>query len=127
MGSIAVARDMDRIRQALGVPAISFYGLSYGTVLGAVYARLFPGRVRTMVLDGAVDVNATLGAQAAEQAPAAERALHHLLAACPSLPRCTLGPDPVGAYRHLLATLTAHPLPAPGSRRPTSSDGPWPA
>ena len=119
VGSIAVARDMDRIRQALGVPAISFYGLSYGTVLGAVYARLFPGRVRTMVLDGAVDVNATLGAQAAEQAPAAERALHHLLAACPSLPRCTLGPDPVGAYRHLLATLTAHPLPAPGGGDPT--------
>ena len=50
---------MDRIRQALGLSTISYYGLSYGTVLGTVYADLFPHRVATMVLDGAVDVNAS--------------------------------------------------------------------
>jgi pimeloyl-ACP methyl ester carboxylesterase len=114
VSTIVTARDMDRIRQALGRERISFYGLSYGTALGAVYARLFPGHVRTMVLDGAVDVDATLGAQAAEQAPAAERSLLHLLHGCPARPRCTLGSDPVAAYRHLLASLTSHPLPAPG-------------
>ena len=42
--TVNTARDMDRIRQALGLSTISFYGLSYGTVLGAVYADLFPHR-----------------------------------------------------------------------------------
>src|SRR5690606_19447372 len=38
------ARDMDRIREALGEERISYLGYSYGTYLGAVYAQLFPDR-----------------------------------------------------------------------------------
>ena len=49
------ARDMDRIRLALGQKQINFYGFSYGTYLGQVYATLFPTRVRRMVLDGNVN------------------------------------------------------------------------
>ncbi|MBL7253566.1 alpha/beta fold hydrolase [Actinoplanes sp. LDG1-01] len=45
------ARDMDRIRQALGEPKISFLGASYGTYLGAVYTTLFPRRSDRIVLD----------------------------------------------------------------------------
>jgi pimeloyl-ACP methyl ester carboxylesterase len=112
--TVATARDMDRIRQALGVSTINFYGLSYGTVLGTVYADLFPTRVRAMVLDGAVDIDAPLATQAAEQAPAAERSLTHLLATCAASPSCPLGPDPAAFYRTLAASITAHPLPAPG-------------
>jgi pimeloyl-ACP methyl ester carboxylesterase len=48
------ARDMDRIRAALGVPKLSFLGVSYGSRLGAEYARLFGDRVDTMVLDSVV-------------------------------------------------------------------------
>jgi len=48
-------RDMDSLRAALGAEQINFYGLSYGTYLGQVYATQFPGRVRRMVLDGNVD------------------------------------------------------------------------
>lgn len=47
------ARDMDMIRSALGDEQISYLGISYGTFLGAVYATLFPQRVRAMVLDSA--------------------------------------------------------------------------
>jgi pimeloyl-ACP methyl ester carboxylesterase len=47
--------DMDAIRQALEVPALNFYGFSYGTYLAQVYATLFPGHVGRMVLDGNVD------------------------------------------------------------------------
>ena len=65
--TVDTARDMDRIRQALGLSTISFYGLSYGTVLGTVYASLFPHRLRTMVLDGAVDMYAPLATQAIER------------------------------------------------------------
>ncbi|HUY50457.1 MAG TPA: alpha/beta hydrolase [Streptosporangiaceae bacterium] len=50
-----VARDMDSIRAALGAPTISYFGYSYGTYLGQVYATLFPHRLRRMVLDSTVD------------------------------------------------------------------------
>jgi pimeloyl-ACP methyl ester carboxylesterase len=50
-----LARDMDSIRIALGQRQINYYGVSYGTYLGQVYATLFPHRVRRMVLDSVVD------------------------------------------------------------------------
>jgi pimeloyl-ACP methyl ester carboxylesterase len=108
------ARDMDRIRQALGLSSISYYGLSYGTVLGAVYADLFPSRVKAMVLDGAVDMNATLAQQAEEEAPAEEESLLHLFASCSAQPACPLGTDPEAFFERLAASLAKHPLPAPG-------------
>jgi pimeloyl-ACP methyl ester carboxylesterase len=49
------ARDLDSIRAAFGVSKINYYAFSYGTYLGQVYATLFPGRVRRMVLDSTVD------------------------------------------------------------------------
>ncbi|MGY5136829.1 alpha/beta hydrolase [Streptomyces nigrescens] len=45
------ARDMDRIRAALGEPKASFLGASYGSYLGAVYTTLFPERSDRIVLD----------------------------------------------------------------------------
>ncbi len=47
--------DMELLRKALGAKQINFYGFSYGTYLGQVYATLHPERVRRMVLDGNVD------------------------------------------------------------------------
>jgi pimeloyl-ACP methyl ester carboxylesterase len=108
------ARDLDRIRQALGLSTISYYGLSYGTALGTVYADLFPHHVATMVLDGAVDVDASLPQQANQEAPAAEQSLDHLFATCASLSPCPLGTDPRSYFQSLTASLTRHPLPAPG-------------
>lgn len=52
------ARDMDRIRMALGAAKISYWGQSYGTYLGAVYTTLFPQHTDRMVLEGNVDPNA---------------------------------------------------------------------
>jgi pimeloyl-ACP methyl ester carboxylesterase len=45
------ARDMDRIREALGEAKLSYDGSSYGTYLGAVYTTLFPQRSDRIVLD----------------------------------------------------------------------------
>jgi pimeloyl-ACP methyl ester carboxylesterase len=50
-----LARDVDRLRAALGRERISFYGTSGGTTLGTTYAALFPERVDRMVLDSADD------------------------------------------------------------------------
>jgi pimeloyl-ACP methyl ester carboxylesterase len=55
MTSEDLAKDMDSIRAALGQQQISYYGVSYGTYLGQVYATMFPKRVRRMVLDSVVD------------------------------------------------------------------------
>ncbi|MEU2900580.1 alpha/beta hydrolase [Streptomyces sp. NPDC001273] len=51
----ATVRDMDVIRRALGAKRITYFGYSYGTYLGTVYAKLFPQRVRRLVLDSVVD------------------------------------------------------------------------
>ncbi|MEV7186588.1 alpha/beta hydrolase [Kitasatospora sp. NPDC093102] len=49
------ARDVDVLRAALGEQRTSFFGQSYGALLGAVYAQLFPQRVDRLVLDSALD------------------------------------------------------------------------
>jgi pimeloyl-ACP methyl ester carboxylesterase len=110
--STDAARDMDRIRQALGVQTISYWGLSYGTVLGSVYAHLFPHHVRAMVLDGAVDATQPLTAQAAAEAPAIAASLDHFLSTCGGHEPCPLGPDPAATYRRIAAQLQREPIPA---------------
>ncbi|MFJ8072382.1 alpha/beta hydrolase [Streptomyces sp. NPDC096176] len=52
------ARDLDRLRQAVGEPQLTYQGISYGTILGATYANLFPDKVRAMVLDSNIDPQA---------------------------------------------------------------------
>ena len=112
--TINTARDLDRIRQALGEEKLSYLGVSYGTRLGSVYADLFPGRVRALVLDGAIEPTAPLDEQAREQAQAAEAALGRFLDACKAGPNCQIGPDPAAFYDALQAQLARQPLPAPG-------------
>jgi pimeloyl-ACP methyl ester carboxylesterase len=56
-GTQYVARDIDLLRQALGEQQLTFYGRSFGTYVGTVYASMFPNRVRAMALDGAYDPN----------------------------------------------------------------------
>ena len=74
MGTRESAGDMDLVRAALGEEQVSYLGFSYGTALGACYARLFPARVRAMVLDGAIDPSFDLLLFAREQAVAVEHA-----------------------------------------------------
>ena len=55
MSTLNVAKDLDRLRAAVGDQKLTYAGYSYGTLLGATYANLFPGRVRAVLLDGMVD------------------------------------------------------------------------
>ncbi|MFF8267911.1 alpha/beta hydrolase [Streptomyces sp. NPDC016562] len=57
IGTVSAARDIEVLRAALGAERISYFGYSYGTYLGAVYAKLHPGRVHRLVLDSVVDPN----------------------------------------------------------------------
>lgn len=52
------ARDLDRLRAAVGDSKLNYLGVSYGTFLGATYANLFPKRVRALTLDGNVNPTA---------------------------------------------------------------------
>ena len=55
MRTIDNVRDMESLRKALGQKQINYYGFSYGTYLGQVYATKHPNRVRRFVFDGSVN------------------------------------------------------------------------
>lgn len=50
-----VARDLDSLRKAVGQEKLNYYGFSYGTYLGQVYATLFPQQVGRFVWDGVLN------------------------------------------------------------------------
>lgn len=54
-----VARDMERVRVALGDETINLWMVSYGTAQASAYAALFPDRVGAFVLDSPVYVGQT--------------------------------------------------------------------
>ncbi len=115
-----VARDMDLVRAALGEERISYLGASYGTLLGATYATLFPERVRQMVLDAPVDPltwqSDPLGATH-DQAVSGEKLLDAWFATCRAEgPVCGYGDgDPEAAFDALITRLEREPLPVPAS------------
>ncbi|MGN2635270.1 alpha/beta fold hydrolase [Nocardia takedensis] len=74
------ARDMDAVRAALGLERISFFGTSYGTYLGAVYASLFAPRVDRMVLDSNVNPNWVWTEEFARQQVAGKQRMDDLFA-----------------------------------------------
>ncbi|WP_370415461.1 alpha/beta hydrolase [Streptomyces fradiae] len=53
--SLNNARDLEVLRAALGERRLTYMGASYGTYFGALYASLFPHRVRRMVFDAPVN------------------------------------------------------------------------
>ncbi len=55
MGTNENVADLDRIRAALGDERLTYWGMSYGTRIGYVYALRHPARVRAIVLDGSID------------------------------------------------------------------------
>ncbi len=55
LSTLNAVRDLETLRRALKVKKINFYGFSYGTYLGQVYATLYPKHTRRMVWDGVVD------------------------------------------------------------------------
>ena len=113
VGTRDVARDMDRIREALGQEQLSYLGLSYGTSIGQTYGELFPSRVRAMVLDGVVDL--ALPGLDVSQAESFENSLRQFAANCSADPSCPVRADPIGVVDRVRARVAAAPIPVPGS------------
>lgn len=123
-GTAQAARDMDAIRQAVGDARLSYLGYSYGTLLGAVYATLFPGRIRAMVLDGAVDPTQSGVAGSEGQAGGFEKAFDNLAASCRRAGSgCPIGPDARATVNRLLDRAAARPVPGRDGERRRATAG----
>lgn len=109
VGTDVTARDLDRLRAALGQQKLDYLGFSYGTFLGERYAADFPHRVRAMVLDGVVDPAMSTAATDLSQAKGFELDLHDFFAWCPTNGACRgeLGADPRAAYDRLFSELSS--------------------
>ncbi|ALO96017.1 Protease [Streptomyces hygroscopicus subsp. limoneus] len=109
------ARDMDLMRQVLGDDKLHYFGISYGTELGGVYAHLFPKHVGRAVLDAVVDPTQTPEEGALGQARGFQLALDNFARDCTSkVEECPIGSteqEVKDRIAHLLADLEKKPIP----------------
>lgn len=123
VGSRDLVQDLDVLRAALGEETLTYYGLSYGALVGSEYARTFPDRVGRAVLDAPRTARDWSSAESlVELADAAERSFDEALEQCfvnPFLP-CALGAttqDARASVVALLAKLDADPVELPDGGR----------
>lgn len=115
------ARDIDALRAAVGDSKLSYLGFSYGTLLGATYAQLFPTNVRALVLDGAVDPTENYVQGSESQAKGFERAFRNFTGWCTKHPaKCPISADPRGAVTDAMAKAENSPVPYTDGRKATA-------
>lgn len=105
MGSAQVARDMELMRHLMGDETMHYAGFSYGTVIGASYATLFPERVGRLLLDSAwpSDWSSPLGSY--EQYAAMAAALVDMLEQCGA--EYEVSACPIGGEDQLMLQMEA--------------------
>ncbi len=105
-------QDLDRIRAAVGDKKLTFLGLSYGSYIGALYAQRYPGQVRALVLDGAIDPALSIDDVSIEQSKGFEQSLAAFLADCAQNTHCAFhhGGKPRTALDALRARIDQHPM-----------------
>ncbi|MET9291635.1 alpha/beta hydrolase [Streptomyces sp. NPDC003077] len=125
VSTIEAARDMDVLRAVLGDRKLTYVGASYGTLLGATYAGLYPSRVGRLVLDGAMDPSLNARTINREQTAGFETAFTAFATDCAKRPDCPLGtgrPETVGKrLSAFFADLDRHPVATGTTRRLTES------
>jgi pimeloyl-ACP methyl ester carboxylesterase len=109
------ARDMDLMRQVLGDDKLYYFGISYGTELGGVYAHLFPRHVGRAVFDAVVDPTQNAEQGALGQAKGFQLALDNFAKDCTSkVEECPIGATPQEVENRiatLLHDLDRKPIP----------------
>jgi pimeloyl-ACP methyl ester carboxylesterase len=124
IGSVNVARDMDLLRAVLGDQKLNYLGKSYGTLIGAIYADLFPKRVGHLVLDGAIDPTVPNSEMNLDQARGFQIALGDYVTDCLKHQTCPGGNTRtavLGRISKLLADTDTVPLPSKSGRVATQS------
>ncbi|KAJ7611943.1 Alpha/Beta hydrolase protein [Mycena polygramma] len=99
-----VARDMLLITQKMGFEKLKYYGVSYGSLLGAMFAAMFPDKVDRIIIDGVLDVEAWLHANLTIEATDTDKVLQSFFDGC-----VAAGPDLCAFYEHTAAEI-AHKL-----------------
>jgi pimeloyl-ACP methyl ester carboxylesterase len=124
VGTRDVVRDLDVMRSALGDEKLTYLGYSYGTHIGAEYAQAFPGNVRALVLDGAVDPSQNQVESLIAQGAGFQKSFDAFAAWCAQRPDCALGADASKAnqvFRELTLPLVERPVPV-GDRQLSYND-----
>jgi len=105
VGTTEAARDMDLMRQVLGDDKLHYFGISYGTELGGVYAHLFPKNVGRAVFDAVVDPTQPPEQESLAQAKGFQLALDNFAEDCTSQAEdCPIGDTPEDV-KNRIATL----------------------
>jgi pimeloyl-ACP methyl ester carboxylesterase len=121
IGTTDAARDVDVLRAALGDDKLYWLGASYGTMLGATYADLFPTKVGRMVLDGAIDPTLSNVELSHGQAKGFELALRRFVENCVTQSDCPLPRSTQGGLdriKQLFDDADVAPLPTNDPKRP---------
>ncbi|MDR7111278.1 pimeloyl-ACP methyl ester carboxylesterase [Microbacterium trichothecenolyticum] len=108
------ARDMDLLRAVLGDTELNYLGYSYGTFLGATYAKLFPEKAGRLVLDGAVDPSVSNLDVNVTQGTGFESALRAYMADCLTDKECPFRgtvDEAMADLGTLLASVDRDPIP----------------
>jgi pimeloyl-ACP methyl ester carboxylesterase len=122
ISTMETVRDLDLLRGLVGDAKINYFGSSYGTKIGALYAELFPQRVGRIVLDGAVNINSK---SKIDQIDGFERALHHFAAWCAEQD-CRLGAqrdEALSTIKAFLGGLDQQPLDVADGRMLSQQQG----
>ncbi|MFD8418056.1 alpha/beta fold hydrolase [Streptomyces sp. NPDC059466] len=108
----STARDFEAVRIGLGERQLNWYGIHYSTLLGRTYAKLYPGRLRTMVLDTALDDTGSPLSRVTQEAATAGTAFDRFAAWCATSKDCALyGKDVAAEYDALVARADRDPIP----------------
>jgi pimeloyl-ACP methyl ester carboxylesterase len=118
----ASAQDINSLRLALGEEKVSFFGFSYGSELGTTWATMFPETVRAIVVDGAVDPNASSIQEGMAQAKGFEGQLATFLKQCSERTTCEFhnDGDAEAAFDKLVLDIDAKPLDVSKDRTPVT-------
>ncbi|MBW1602979.1 alpha/beta fold hydrolase [Streptomyces sp. JJ66] len=111
--TVDTAHDLDLLRQVLGDDVLYYFGVSYGTELGGVYAHHYPGNVGRAVFDAVVDPTLDPATSTLNQTKGFQLALTNYLKACDEDGQCPVGQTPAQgeqAIVGLLERLAERPL-----------------
>ncbi|MGW6454584.1 alpha/beta hydrolase [Streptomyces sp. NPDC055078] len=126
VGTTNAARDMELMRQVLGDDKLHYFGISYGTELGGVYAHLYPEKVGRAVFDAVVDPTKNSLQSSLGQAKGFQLALTNFARDCVErgdeclLPGTTVAQIQDGIVQ-LLQRLDRTPIPGSGDRELTQT------
>jgi pimeloyl-ACP methyl ester carboxylesterase len=122
ISTMASAQDINSLRLALGEEKVSYFGFSYGSELGTTWATMFPETVRAIVVDGAVDPNASSVQEGMNQAKGFEGQLATFLKQCSEKTTCAFhnGGKAEDAFDKLVLDIDTTPLEVSKDRTPVT-------